>query len=100
MHCFTTAVLLFETLWFPAYRERLVFDTGETAPHCYNKDHAGNEIRACEEQVEKYVVKKREKQALLTKDHIEFVFCMSPAIRQKHEILKQRFEKEIKTAMA
>lgn len=96
MHCFTTAVLLYETLGFPAYVEKLFFDSGEFAPHCYNRGHDQQEIRMTEEQVERYIVTKRYPKFQLTDDNIEFVFSVSPEIKEKYDMLKQRFQTEIK----
>ena len=96
--CLATALLANEVLEFDVYAEKWLLENGYEWFHFFNKDKQNISIRFCEEQFTFTKVLKKKQEKPITKWWIDVLLDISPESKQRYEILKEKFQKEIQIA--
>ncbi|MFA7298463.1 MAG: hypothetical protein WC010_02340 [Candidatus Absconditabacterales bacterium] len=94
--CLITALLANEFLGLDIYAEKVRLDNDFNAYHFFNKDTNNQDIRFCEEQFDNEKILTKKRQRPMNKERMEIILERNPEVNQRYNILKQRFQEEIK----
>jgi len=96
--CLVTALLANEFLWFDVYAKRGTLESGYTGNHFYNKDTNYEKICFSKEQfLYDKIITAEDWARLINKEQIDILLEMNPETKKRYEILKQKFQTEIRS---